>query len=125
MLEAAKNPVSVSMSRDALEAGFGIDFGACAVLAAPELEPYVLKGLERHYAEAKKAAEAAAAGRYAVIKGPVTAVAVEDSVSPSALWNALQDLGVLTAAEPAFVVVKDRRTPAPTPSGAPTDTPTP
>jgi hypothetical protein len=57
MLEAAKDPVSVSMSRDALEAGFGIDFGACAVLAVPELEPYVLKGLERHYAEAKKAAE--------------------------------------------------------------------
>jgi len=111
MLEAAKDPVSVSMSRDALEAGFGIDFGAYAVLAVPELEPYVLKGLERHYAEAKKAAEAAAAGRYAVIKGPLTAVAAEDHIPPGPLWNALQDLGVLPAAEPAFVVVKDRRNP--------------
>jgi len=111
MLDAAKDPVAVSMSRDALESGFGIDFGAYAVLAVPELEPYVLKGLERHYAEAKKAAEAAAAGRYAVIKGPVTAVAAEDHVPPGPLWNALQDIGVLTAAEPAFVVVKDLRTP--------------
>lgn len=111
MLEAAKDPVSVSMSRDALEAGFGIDFACYAVLAVPELEPYVLKGLERHYAEAKKAAEAAAAGRYAVIKGPLTAVAAEDHIPPGPLWNALQDLGVLTAAEPAFVVVKDRRNP--------------
>ncbi len=111
MLEAAKDPVAVSTSKEALETGFGIDFGAYAVMAVPELEPYVLKGLERHYAEAKKAAEAAAAGRYVVIKGSVIAVAAEDQIPPGPLWNALQDLGVLTAAEPAFVVVKDRRNP--------------
>ena len=47
-----------------------------------------------------------------MIKGPLTAVAAEDHIPPDPLWNALQDLGVLiTAAEPAFVVVKDRRNP--------------
>jgi len=125
MLEAAKDPVAVPTSKEALETGFGIDFGAYAVMAVPELEPYVLKGLERHYAEAKKAAEAAAAGRYAVLKGPLTAVAAEDHIPPGPLWNALQDLGVLTAAEPAFVVVKDMRNPGAYTLWRPDDAPTP
>jgi hypothetical protein len=111
MLEAAKDPVSVAMSREALETGFGIDFACYAVMAVPELEHYVLRGLEMHHAEAKRAAEVAAAGRYAVIKGPVIAIVAEDHIPPGPLWNALQDLGVITAAEPAFVVVKDRRNP--------------
>jgi hypothetical protein len=44
-------------------------------------------------------------------KGPSHSCGRGGSVSSNTLWNALQDLGVLTAAEPAFVVVKDRRNP--------------
>lgn len=110
MLAATKDVLTTSMSKDALETSFGIDFGCYAVLAVPELEPYVLKGLERHYSEARKAAEAAATGRYTIIRGPITAVAVEDYLPPGPLWNALQDLGIISV-EPVFIVVKDKRNP--------------
>jgi len=109
MLQAARDPLSASTSKEALEAGFGIDFGSYALLAVPELEPYIVRGLESHFSEARRAAEAAERGRYTVVKGPVTAVAVEDHVPPGPLYNALLDLGVLNG--PAFIVVKDRRNP--------------
>jgi hypothetical protein len=54
MLSAVEDPIGAAMSKEAQETGFGIDFGAYAVMAVPELEPYVLKGLEGHFAEAKK-----------------------------------------------------------------------
>lgn len=105
MLDAARD-VSVALSREAMEVGFGLDFGCFAVLAVPELEPYVVRGLERHLSEARHAAETAASGRYILVKN---AVAVEDYLSPAMFWNALQDVGVIDG--PAFVVVKNRRDP--------------
>ncbi|MCC6021035.1 MAG: hypothetical protein LM577_06700 [Thermoproteaceae archaeon] len=111
MLSAARDAISASTSREALETGFGVDFGCYAVLAVPELEPYALRGLERHFAEARRAAEAASAGRYALVRGNgITAITIDDYIAPGPLWNALQDLGVISA-EPVFVVVRDKRNP--------------
>ncbi|ACB39203.1 hypothetical protein [Pyrobaculum neutrophilum] len=110
MLAAAKDVQTAATGKEALETGFGVDFGCYAVLAVPELEQYVAKGLERHYLEARRAAEAAASGRYTIVKGHIAAVAVEDYLPPGPIWNALQDLGVLST-EPVFIVVKDRRNP--------------
>ena len=125
---------------DALRTGFGIDFTTYALAVVPELEPYVLKGLEGMLEEAKKSAETAEKGRYTLIKGGAIAVAVEDNVSPSLLYNALLDLDALQEEDnssdfdvhdlcededwpcegpyfyrreetPIFVVVRDLRTP--------------
>lgn len=110
MIDAASNP-SATMSKEAYETGFGVDFACYAVLAVPELEPYLVKGLERHYAEARRAAELASSGRYAIIDGiAYVAIAAEDHVPPGPLYNALLDLGRLPE-KPVFVVVKDRRNP--------------
>lgn len=110
MVDAASNP-AVLTSKEAYETGFGVDFACYAVLAVPELESYVVRGLERHYAEAKRAAELASAGRYVLVDGVAyVAVAAEDHVPPGPLYNALMDLGQLPD-KPVFVVVKDRRNP--------------
>ncbi|MEM0370662.1 MAG: hypothetical protein QXE80_08215 [Pyrobaculum sp.] len=106
----AVDDVEVVYSRDAVETGFGIDFGGYAVLAVPELERYVVEGLRLHFAEVKKAVDAVASGRYVSLRrGEVWAVVVEDYVSPSAVWNALLDLEAVSG--PGVVVVRDLRTP--------------
>lgn len=110
MQAASKDVITASTSKEAYETGFGIDFGAYAVLAVPELEQYVLKGLERHYADAKRATEIVSSQRYKLITtGEIAAVAVEENVPPAPLWNALIDEKALNG--PVLIVVKDRRNP--------------
>ncbi|AET33975.1 hypothetical protein [Pyrobaculum ferrireducens] len=110
MLSAARDPVAAAATKEAYETGFGVDFGAYAVLAVPELEPYVLKGLEKYFGDAAKAVELVTSGRYSLLRGDAAvAVAVEDNIPPAPLWNALLDTGVLSN-EPAIIVVRDRRT---------------
>ncbi|AFA40122.1 hypothetical protein Pogu_2095 [Pyrobaculum oguniense TE7] len=112
MLAASKDPIAAATGREAQETGFGLDFGAYALLAVPELERYVLEGLERHFAEARRAVEVVSQGRYwKVVSDCLVAFAVEDYVAPTPLWNALIDHGVLSLEQKAVVVVKDRRTP--------------
>ncbi|MFN3805231.1 MAG: hypothetical protein ACK4SY_09260 [Pyrobaculum sp.] len=109
MLQAVKDP-TVALSKEAVEAGFGIDFGCYALAAVPELEPYVIQGLEGYFSDARQAAETALYMRYTrIITKDITAVAVEKPMSPTLLWHALQDLAVVKG--PVFIVIKDVRTP--------------
>ncbi|MFN3804912.1 MAG: hypothetical protein ACK4SY_07635 [Pyrobaculum sp.] len=111
MLQAAGNP-SVALSKEAVDTGFGVDFGCYAVLAVPELERYVLQGLEQYFEEAKRAAETVLYMRYSMVKKAgrdVVAIVVDEPMSPTMLWNALKDLGM--AEGPTFIVMKDVRTP--------------
>jgi len=133
LLRLAPRDPSVLTSEEALKTGFGIDFTTYAVAAVPELEPYVMRGLEAMLSEAKKAAEVAENYRYTVAMERVIAIATEEDVSPSALYNAMIDSGRLRnrdvkllefceeehyyepcieyAEIPVFFVVRDRRTP--------------
>ena len=111
MLRASRSVLDAVLSREAFEVGFGVDFGAFALLAVPELEPYLLRGLESFFAEAWRAAELARSGRYVLLGGGVAAVAVDEVVRPASLWSALVDLGVLSPDSPVVVVVRDVRTP--------------
>lgn len=111
MLKAARDPWGAALSQEAFETGFGVDFGCYALMVVPELEQYVARGLERYFSDARKAAEIAAAGRYAVInRNGLYAIVLEDLVPPGPLWNAVQDLGHAPPG-PAFIAVKDRRNP--------------
>ena len=80
MLRASRSVLDAVLSREAFEVGFGVDFGAFALLAVPELEPYLLRGLESFFAEAWRAAELARSGRYVLLGGGVAAVAVDEVV---------------------------------------------
>jgi len=59
-------------SEEAAKTGFGIDFATYALTVVPELEPYVLKGLEAMLSEAKKAAEVAENYRFSVFMCPAS-----------------------------------------------------
>ncbi|MFN3804941.1 MAG: hypothetical protein ACK4SY_07780 [Pyrobaculum sp.] len=109
MQRAARDP-SVALSKEAINIGFGIDFGCYAVLAVPELERYALQGLDRYFSDAKRAAETIVNNNYIEIKhGDITAIAIEDALPPILLWQALQDLDRVES--PTFVVVRDLRNP--------------
>ncbi|MFB6491058.1 MAG: hypothetical protein TU35_007455 [Thermoproteus sp. AZ2] len=108
-LASSGNVLAVAISPDAFKSGFGVDFAAHAVLANKALAEYVGKGLEKYFEESLKAIRLAESGRYTVVHGPVKAIAVEESVPPAALWNALLDLGALKEEEPAIIAVKDNR----------------
>lgn len=72
----------------------------------------MVEGLTLHFAEARKAVEVAESQKYKIIAtDEMTAVAVEDSVSPTQLWSALLDLSAIREEEPVIIVVKDLRTP--------------
>jgi hypothetical protein len=113
MRQAARDAVSASLSQEARRVGFGIDFAAHAVLAVPQLAEYVARGLARYFDDSVRTARAVEGGRYSVVEGATAlkAVAVEDSVPPTAVWNALLDVGVLKEDEPIVVAVKDIRNP--------------
>jgi len=66
-----------------------------ALLAVPELEPYVVKGLDGYFADGEVVAEIAERGRYALVKSVVTAVVVEEVIRPRFLYDALLDLDML------------------------------
>jgi hypothetical protein len=112
MRQAARDAVSASLSQEARRVGFGIDFATHAVLAVPQLAEYVARGLARYFEDSVRAVRAVEGGRYSVVEGGgVKAVAVEDNVPPTAVWNALLDLSILREDEPAVVAVKDIRNP--------------
>jgi len=123
LLHAASRSFDALLSEDAVRAGFGVDFAAYALAVVPELEHYILKGLESIVSEAVRAAEVAEGGRYVEVSGRAIAIAAEEDVSPSMLLNAILDLGrlhnvgpceldtpsVRQCEVPVFVVVKDKR----------------
>lgn len=111
MLRAAHSLVDAALSPEAAEVGFGLDFGAYAIIAVPELEQYIVKGLESYFAENVRAIDIASTGRYALLEGEMAAIYTEERIAPRALWNALMDLGVLGPDKKAVVVVRDVRTP--------------
>ncbi|MGC8582175.1 MAG: hypothetical protein ACP5MH_00475 [Thermoproteus sp.] len=111
MRQAANDVVSTSLSQEAQKVGFGVDFAAHAVLAVPQLAEYVAKGLAKYFDDSIRAIRTVEGRRYAVVEGGIRAVAVDDSVPPTALWNALLDLSLLREDEPVIVVVKDVRNP--------------
>jgi len=131
LLRLAPRDPSVLASEEAVKVGFGIDFATYAVAAVPELKPYVLKGLESMFEETRRAAEVAEGNLYAIYADRAIAVATEEDVSPSMLYNALIDAGKLRnrgaavsepcdgdhesctqrAKPPVFIVVRDKRLP--------------
>ncbi len=112
MRRAAQGDViSVVLSQDAYKVGFGIDFATHAVLAVPQLGDYVAKGLSKYFEESLKAVRIAEGRRYAVVEGPIKAIAVDESAPPTVLWNALLDLSAIREEEPVIIVVKDLRNP--------------
>ncbi|CCC81496.1 hypothetical protein [Thermoproteus tenax] len=111
MKEASRGDTSIYLSPEAYKTGFGIDFSAHAALAVPQLSEYLAKGLSRYFNENIRAIKTAEERRFVIIEKSIKAIAVEDSVSPTALWNALLDLGVLREEEPAIVAVRDLRNP--------------
>jgi len=133
LLQKAPQNQGLLTSKEALKTGFGVDFATYALVVVPELEAYVLRGLESMLEEAKKAAEVAENYRYTVAMERVIAIATEEDVSPSALYNAMIDTGRLRnrdvkllelceeehyyepcieyAEIPVFFAVRDKRTP--------------
>ncbi len=112
MRRAARGDViSVVLSQDAYKVGFGIDFTTHAILAVPQLSQYVAKGLSKYFEENIRAVRIVERGQYALVEGAVKAIAVDDNVPPTALWNALLDLSIIREEEPVIIAVRDLRNP--------------